>query len=108
VKLSPLCAPAIIGYISPILVNRLTLTPWLYSASELYRPSDRSLSAKLVPTIADTKVSRRQRGEYPTNVFSLIEVSSSVGIQKSRCLCSLGLRAGTYVCCLDFRISDDG
>jgi hypothetical protein len=28
-------------------------TPWPQSASELYRPSDRSLSAKLVPTFAD-------------------------------------------------------
>jgi hypothetical protein len=28
-------------------------TPWLGSASGLYRPSDRRLSAKLVPTLAD-------------------------------------------------------
>jgi hypothetical protein len=28
-------------------------TPWPQSASELYRPSDRRLSAKLVPTFAD-------------------------------------------------------
>jgi hypothetical protein len=28
-------------------------TPWRDSASELYRPSDRRLSAKLVPTFAD-------------------------------------------------------
>jgi hypothetical protein len=28
-------------------------TPWLESASELYRPRDRRLSAKLVPTFAD-------------------------------------------------------
>jgi hypothetical protein len=28
-------------------------TPWPESASELYRPSDRRLSAKLVPTFAD-------------------------------------------------------
>jgi hypothetical protein len=28
-------------------------TPWPESASELYRPSDRRLSAKLVPTLAD-------------------------------------------------------
>jgi hypothetical protein len=28
-------------------------TPWLESASELYRPSDRRLSAHLVPTFAD-------------------------------------------------------
>jgi hypothetical protein len=30
------------------------ITPGLQSASELYRPSDRRLSAKLVPTLADT------------------------------------------------------
>jgi hypothetical protein len=29
-------------------------TPWSESASELYRPSDRSLSAKLVQTFEDT------------------------------------------------------
>jgi hypothetical protein len=28
-------------------------TPWPESASELYRPSDRRLSAKLVPTFAN-------------------------------------------------------
>jgi hypothetical protein len=28
-------------------------TPWPESASELYRPSDRSFSAKLVPTFVD-------------------------------------------------------
>jgi hypothetical protein len=33
--------------------NFLFFTPWPQSASELYRPSDRSLSAKLVPTYAD-------------------------------------------------------
>jgi hypothetical protein len=30
-------------------------TPWPQSASELYRPSDRRLLAKLVPTFADTE-----------------------------------------------------
>jgi hypothetical protein len=36
------------------------LTPWPESAIELYRPSDRRLSAKLVPTFV---VSRGQRDE---------------------------------------------
>jgi hypothetical protein len=40
-----------------IRLNYLILTnkqaPWLQSASELYRLSDRRLSAKLVPTLAD-------------------------------------------------------
>jgi hypothetical protein len=31
----------------------VTITPWPESANELYRPSDRRLSAKLVPTFAD-------------------------------------------------------
>jgi hypothetical protein len=30
-----------------------TTTPWPETASELYRPSDRRLSAKLAPTFAD-------------------------------------------------------
>jgi hypothetical protein len=32
---------------------RMKKTPGLKSASELYRPSDRRLSGKLVPTVAD-------------------------------------------------------
>jgi hypothetical protein len=32
----------------------LNLTPWPESARKLYRPSDRRLSAKLVPTFADS------------------------------------------------------
>jgi hypothetical protein len=31
-----------------------SLSPWPESVSELYRPSDCHLSAKLVPTFADT------------------------------------------------------
>jgi hypothetical protein len=34
-------------------LKKLNWTPWPESASELYRPSDCSLSAKLVPTLAD-------------------------------------------------------
>jgi hypothetical protein len=36
-------------------------TPWPESESELYRPSDRRLSVKLVPTFA-SRVPRGQRG----------------------------------------------
>jgi hypothetical protein len=36
-------------------------TPWPQSESELYRPSDRRLSAKLVPTFADRMAPRGQR-----------------------------------------------
>jgi hypothetical protein len=37
--------------------------PWPESASELYRPSDRRLSAKLVPTFPDRVVLHSQRDE---------------------------------------------
>jgi hypothetical protein len=45
--------------------------PWPKSASELYRPSDRRLSAKLVPAFADRRMSRSQRGVSPTAVISV-------------------------------------
>jgi hypothetical protein len=46
-----------------------TQTPWPESESELYRPSDRRLSAKLVSTFADREVSRSQRGGSSTVVI---------------------------------------
>jgi hypothetical protein len=36
-----------------IYIYKIKNTPWSESASELYRPSDRGLSAKLVQTFAD-------------------------------------------------------
>jgi hypothetical protein len=47
------------------------LTPWLDSASELYRPSDRLLSATLVPTFAGRGVSHGQCGGSLTAVISV-------------------------------------
>jgi hypothetical protein len=44
-------------------------TPWPKSASELHRTNDHRLSAKLVPTFADRKVSRSQRSGFHTAVF---------------------------------------
>jgi hypothetical protein len=41
------------------------------SANELYRPSDRRLSAKLVPTFGDRWMSLSQRGGYPTAIISI-------------------------------------
>ena len=41
------------------------LSPWPYSASELYRQSGRRRSAKLVPAFADRGVSRGQRNGSP-------------------------------------------
>jgi hypothetical protein len=49
----------------------IAITPWPESTSELYRPSDRRLSAKLVPTFADSEVSRSQRSGSPTAVISV-------------------------------------
>jgi hypothetical protein len=43
----------IVSPISPRQLPSINKTPWFWSASELYRPSDRRLSAKLVPTLAD-------------------------------------------------------
>jgi hypothetical protein len=43
-------------------------TPWPESASELYRPSDSRLPAKLVPTFADRGESLGQCGESTTAV----------------------------------------
>jgi hypothetical protein len=40
------------GALVNMLLN-LKETPWLESASDLYRPNDRRLTAKLVPTFAD-------------------------------------------------------
>jgi hypothetical protein len=39
--------------------------------AELYRPSDRRLSAKLVPTFADRGVSRGQRNGFPRPLISV-------------------------------------
>jgi hypothetical protein len=44
-------------------------TSWSESASELYRPSDRRLSVKLMPTFVDRWVSRSRRGGSPTTVM---------------------------------------
>jgi hypothetical protein len=46
-------------------------TSWPESGSELYRPSDHGLLAKLVPTHADRGVSRSHCGGSPTAVISI-------------------------------------
>jgi hypothetical protein len=45
--------------------NRL----WPQSMSELYRLRERRLSEKLVPTLADRRVSRSRRGGSPTAII---------------------------------------
>jgi hypothetical protein len=52
------------------LVEPVKKNMWPESASEIYRPSDRRLSAKLVPIFVDRGVSRGQRSGSPTAVFS--------------------------------------
>jgi hypothetical protein len=50
----------------------LERTPWPESASELYQPTDCRLSAKLVPTFAERRVSRSHRGGSSTAVISVV------------------------------------
>jgi hypothetical protein len=52
------------------LINQYKRNPWPESASELYRPSDRRLSVKLVSIFAYREVSHSQRDWVPTAVFS--------------------------------------
>jgi hypothetical protein len=40
-------------YLHGVVLNYIIKLPWLYSASKLYRPSDRRLSEKSVPSFAD-------------------------------------------------------
>jgi hypothetical protein len=44
-----------------VLINKTKQAPWPKCASELYRHSDRRLSAKLLPFFSDRGVSRSQR-----------------------------------------------
>jgi hypothetical protein len=46
-------------------------TPWPESANELYRPCDRRLSTKVVPTFEDRVMSRSRRGGSSTSVISV-------------------------------------
>jgi hypothetical protein len=62
---------ALVGFLSSLYCIYNTRTPWPQSANEVYRPSDRRLSAKLVPTFADIGESRSQRGGSPTAVISV-------------------------------------
>jgi hypothetical protein len=46
-------------------------TPWPESASELYRPSDRRLSPKLVPTLADRGCRVVSATNHPQSLISV-------------------------------------
>jgi hypothetical protein len=74
-------------YSSQIKDTKTNKPPWPESASELYRPSDRRLSVKLVPTFSDRGVLRTQRGGSPTAVISisrleLLPSSSSIVLRR--------------------------
>jgi hypothetical protein len=58
-------------FVKPIPTKQNNHTPWPESESELYRPSDHRLSAKLVPTSWDRGVSSSQRGGSSTVVISV-------------------------------------
>jgi hypothetical protein len=52
-------------------MDLLYVTSWSESVSELYRPNDRRLSAKFVPTFADRGVVVWSARWNPTAVFSV-------------------------------------
>jgi hypothetical protein len=56
--------------ISDLTHFQIKKTPWPQSASELYRPSDRRLSAKLVPTFCGLEGATWSAWRIPTAVFS--------------------------------------
>jgi hypothetical protein len=65
-------------------------TPWAESVSELYRPSDRRLSPKLVPTFAD-RVCRVVSAVNPNGRnLGLLDRSSYISFQGSPQLYSRG------------------
>jgi hypothetical protein len=53
VAITQLCGPAVLLTVHTYNDFLPEKTPWPESASELYRPSDSRLSAKLVPTFAN-------------------------------------------------------
>jgi hypothetical protein len=55
----------------PLFSTTNEQTPWPESANELYRPSDRSLPAKLMQTFEDKGMLRSQRSWSPTAVISV-------------------------------------
>jgi hypothetical protein len=89
----------------------IIITPWPQSTSELYRPSDHRLSAKLVPTFCGWSVPRGQRDESlrPYSRISrpkpllLLQNSSSVALTR---LGGLRSRPITFLLCAGNRTRD--
>jgi hypothetical protein len=59
------------------------MVAWPKSASELYRPSDRRLSAKLVPTFYGQNLPRGQRNGSPTVGISISRLQSLIFLRSS-------------------------
>jgi hypothetical protein len=87
--ISPKC-PRISDTPMVSFLTHLQQTQWPESASELHRPSDRLLSAKLVPFSADRGASCSQRGGSPTAVISVIDRSRYLFFQVAPQLYSRG------------------
>jgi hypothetical protein len=65
-------------------------TPWPESASELYRPSDRFLSEKLVPTFADRGCHVVRLTDLYGRFLGFIDRSRYLFVQAAPHLCSRG------------------
>jgi hypothetical protein len=65
-------------------------SPWPYSASELYWPSDRRLSAKLVPTFADRGCRMVSTTDPHGRILGFLDRSSYFSIQVAPQLYSRG------------------
>jgi hypothetical protein len=86
-KSTPIEAPIITYHVESIIYM---ITPWPESTSELYRPSDRRLSSKLVPTFANRGVSRSQRGGSLRPLFAFSRLEPLLFFQVAPQLCSRG------------------
>jgi hypothetical protein len=75
-------------------------TPWPESASELHRPSHSRLSAMLMPTYADRRVSRSRRGRSPTALISGFQTASPPPLYNKQNLvfCLLKIRDSPEPC----------
>jgi hypothetical protein len=85
----------------PLSVNikntRSCITPWPEFASELYRQSDHSLPAKLVPTCGDRGLSCGQRDGSP-RAYSRISISEPLLVLSSSSSVVLTRLSGPHAC----------
>jgi hypothetical protein len=72
------------------IANFVKKTPWSESASELYRPSDRRLSSKLVPTFADRGCHEVSETDHYNRILSFLDRSRYFSYQVAPQLYSRG------------------